>query len=231
VCLAMDPPPGGETQIVRDERVRLLRSIVPLEPRNVIRGQYRGYRSEPGVAPDSQVETFAAVRLAIDSWRWANVPFCIRAGKRLPVTATEVFAHLQRPPRAVFGDVGHGGPNYLRIRIDPSPELAIGVRVKTPGERMVGEATELLVSRELGGGMMAYERLLGDALVGDPTLFASQAEVEAQWSIVEPVLDDATPLHPYEPGTWGPPEADGLVADIGGWRAPSPAAFPVRRAA
>jgi glucose-6-phosphate 1-dehydrogenase len=230
-CLAMDAPPPGGADAVRQERVRLLRSIVPLSPQSVVRGQYRGYRSEPHVAPDSQTETFCAVRLDIDSWRWARVPFYIRAGKRLAITATEVFGRLRRPPRAVFGDFRQGDSNYVRIRINPAPELAIGIRVKAPGDRMVGEATELLASRDLSESMTPYERLLGDALAGDRTLFASQAEVEAQWAVVDPILHPPTPLHVYEPGTWGPPEADRLVADPGGFRAPTPAAVPVRRAA
>jgi glucose-6-phosphate 1-dehydrogenase len=217
--------------VVCEERVRLLRSIVPLDPRHVVRGQYRGYRSEPGVAPDSGTETYCAVRLDIDSWRWAGVPFYIRAGKRLPVKATEVLARLRRPPRAVFPDVMDGDPNYLRIRIDPAPEIACGVRIKAPGERMVGRPTELLVASDFSEGMTPYERLLGDALAGDPTLFASQSEVEAQWVVVDPILDDKTPLHTYDPGTWGPREADALVADLGGWRTPSIAPPRVRRAA
>lgn len=229
-CLAMDPPPAGDTNVLRAERVRLLRSIVPLDPASVVRGQYRGYRDEPGVAPGSHTETYAAVRLHIDSWRWAGVPFFIRSGKRLPVTVTEVLATLSRPPRAVFEDVRDAAPNYVRIRIDPAPQVAVGVRVKKLGERMVGAPTELVVARDFSEAMMPYERLLGDALAGDPTLFASQGEVEAQWAAVDPILDDATPLHEYDPGTWGPPEADALVRDHGGWRVPT-IAPPVRRAA
>ncbi|KYF71166.1 glucose-6-phosphate dehydrogenase [Sorangium cellulosum] len=230
-CLAMDPPPSGDADAVRAERVRLLRAIAPLEPEHVVRGQYHGYRGEPGVAPDSQVETFCAARLRIHNWRWAGVPFCIRAGKRLAVTATEVLVQLRRPPHAVFGDVERADPGHVRIRLDPAPELAIGVRVKAPGERMAGQPTELLVTSEMSEALAPYERLLGDALAGDATLFASQSEVEAQWAVVDPVLDQATPVFRYEPGTWGPVEADRLVADLGGWRAPTLAAPPARRAA
>ncbi|WP_437276726.1 glucose-6-phosphate dehydrogenase [Sorangium sp. So ce375] len=230
-CLAMDPPPSGDADAVRAERVRLLRSIAPLEPEDVVRGQYRGYRGEPGVAPSSQVETFCAARLRIHSWRWAGVPFCIRTGKRLAVTATEVLVQLRRPPHAVFSDVRRADPDYVRIRLDPAPELAVGLRVKAPGEQMIGQPTELLVTSDLSEALAPYERLLGDALVGDPTLFASQSEVEAQWAVVDPVLDEATPLAPYEPGTWGPAEADRLVAALGRWRAPSVASAPARRAA
>jgi glucose-6-phosphate 1-dehydrogenase len=220
-CIAMDPPPGGDANDVGEERVRLLRSIVPLDPAHVVRGQFRGYHDEPGVAPDAQTETYCAVRLRIDSWRWAGVPFCIRAGKRLPVTKTEVFAQMRRPPRAVFEDVTEGAPNYIRIRIDPPSQLALGLRIKAPGERMAGTPTELLVMSDFSEGMAPYERLLGDALDGDPSLFASQSEVEAQWAIVDPILDQATPLHVYEQGTWGPAEADALVTDLGGWRPPA----------
>ncbi|MFT3773928.1 MAG: glucose-6-phosphate dehydrogenase [Minicystis sp.] len=219
-CIAMDPPPAGKTNVLREERVRLLRSIVPLEPPDVVRGQYRGYHDEPGVEPNSQVETYAAVRLHIDNWRWAGVPFFIRAGKRLPVKVTEVFARLRRPPRPVFGDVMDGEPDHVRIRIDPDPQLAMGLRIKIPGERMVGKPSELLVAHAFDESMMPYERLLGDALAGDPTLFASQGEVEAQWAVVDPILHQSTPIYPYDPGTWGPPEADALVAGHGGWRAP-----------
>jgi glucose-6-phosphate 1-dehydrogenase len=231
-CLAMDPPPAGDADVVREERVRLLRAIVPLDAAHVVRGQYRGYRDEPGVAPGSGTETYCAVRLRIDNWRWAGVPFCIRAGKRLAVKATELVGHLRRPPRAVFDDVQEADRDYLRVRIDPSPQLALGVRVKAPGERMVGMSSELMVSRDLSEAMSPYERLIGDALAGDPSLFASQAEVEAQWAIVDPVLDQASPLHAYEPGTWGPAEAGALVADLGGWRAPTVAPSPpLKRAA
>jgi glucose-6-phosphate 1-dehydrogenase len=230
-CLAMEPPPPGGVDVMREERARLLRSVTPLDPRDVVRGQFTGYRNEPGVAPDSQVETFCAVRLRIDSWRWAGVPICIRSGKRLPVTVTELFGRLRRPPRSVFDDVAQSAPNHVRVRIDPAPELAVGARVKAPGERMIGRPSELLVTSDFSELMSPYERLLGDALAGDPTLFASQDEVEAQWRIVDPVLKQPPPLHFYEPETWGPPDADHLVADLGGWRAPSLPAPPVRKAA
>ncbi|MGK3965412.1 hypothetical protein WMF38_14700 [Sorangium sp. So ce118] len=199
-----------------------LRSIVPLEPGHVVRGQFKGYRSEPGVAGDSQVETYCAARLHVDNRRWAGVPFCIRSGKRLSTTATEVFVNLRRPPRAVFGDARGGPANYVRIRIDPAPALAVGIQVKRAGEGMEGEPTELVVTRAFSDAMLPYERLLGEALDGDPTLFASQEGVEAEWRVVAPVLDAATPLHAYDPGTWGPAEADRLVADLGGWRNPMP---------
>ncbi|APR81528.1 Glucose-6-phosphate 1-dehydrogenase [Minicystis rosea] len=225
-CIAMDPPPGGKSNVIREERVRLLRSIVPLDPAHVVRGQYRGYLDEPGVAEHSQTETYCAARLYIDNWRWGGVPFCVRAGKRLESKVTEVFATLRRPPRDVFGDVTAGEPDHVRIQIDPSPQLAIGVRVKQPGERMVGLPTELLVTRDFSEAMAPYERLLGDALAGDPTLFASQNEVDAQWTVVDPILHESTPLYTYDPGTWGPAEADDLVADIGGWQ-PVAAARPI----
>lgn len=221
-CIAMDPPPSGDAGVLRAERARLLRSILPLDPGHLVRGQYSGYREEPGVAMDSQTETFCAVRLRIANWRWAGVPFCICAGKRLAVTATEVLGELERPPRAVFPDAMAGERDHVRIRIGPAPQLAIGVRIKTPGEQMVGTPTELVVIRqmEMDEEMTPYERLLGDALAGDPSLFASQGEVEAQWAIVDPVLHQETPVYPYDPGTWGPAEADALVADVGGWHVP-----------
>lgn len=230
-CLAMDPPPAGDPSLLREERVRFLQSIVPLDPSRVVRGQYRGYRAEPGVDPDSQTETYCAVRLRVDSWRWAGVPFCIRAGKRLPIRSTEVFGHLRRPPCAVFGDLSEADRDYLRFRIDPSPQLAIGVRIKAPGEGMVGTPTELLVAHDFAEAMTPYERLLGDALAGDPSLFASQSEVEAQWAVVDPILDQVSPLHFYDPGTWGPVEADEIVADLGGWQTPTLAGPAVRKVA
>ena len=197
----------------------------------MVRGQYRGYRAERDVAPDSETETYCAARLRIDSWRWAGVPFCIRAGKRLAVTETEVFGNLQRPPQSVFDDVARDEPNYLRFRVNPKPELAVGARVKEPGERMLGRGTELLVTSDFSESMMPYERLLGDALAGDPTLFASEGEVEAQWRVVDAVLKEPPALHFYDPGTMGPPESDRLVADVGGWRQPTVLPQSMRRVA
>jgi len=219
--LAMDAPAERSQEALRDEKARLLKSIVPLTPANVVRGQFRGYREEPGVAPDSNVETFAAVRLHVDSWRWARVPFLIRAGKRLPTTATEVLVELHHPPQTVFDTPDDTAPNSLRFQLGPAVQLALRARAKSPGEQMVGEEVELLAQHQHPGEMPPYERLLGDAMRGDPTLFAREDSVEAAWTVVEPILGDVVPLHPYQPGTWGPPEADRLIADGGCWHAPS----------
>jgi glucose-6-phosphate 1-dehydrogenase len=215
--LAMEPPAGTYTEAIRDEQVKVFRAIPPLAPDGLVRGQFRGYRKEEGVAQDSQVETFAALRLEIDSWRWEGVPFFIRAGKCLPVTATEVRVSLRRPP--LVRPLPHQG-NYLRFRLNPKLEIALGARVKQPGEKMVGTPTELsFVQRSDCDEMDAYERLIGDAMAGDATLFARQDAVEAAWRIVDPVLG-RTPALEYEPGSWGPREAGRLTADVGGWHDP-----------
>jgi glucose-6-phosphate 1-dehydrogenase len=218
--LAMEPPIGTYAEAVRDEQVKVFRAIPPLDPAQIVRGQFRGYREEQGVAPDSQVETFAALRLEIDSWRWEGVPFFIRAGKNMPVTATEVRVILRRPPLA---RPEHHKGNYVRFRLSPVLQIALGARVKQPGEGMVGVPTELsFVHRADGDEMDAYERLLGDAMEGDQTLFAREDAVEAAWAIVDPVLGVPTPVQPYEPQTWGPEAAAGLTADVGGWLDPEP---------
>jgi glucose-6-phosphate 1-dehydrogenase len=225
-CLAMEEPGSGGTEGLRDAKTRVLDAIKPLTPGDVVRGQFRGYRSEPGVASDSHVETFAAVRLAIDSWRWAGVPFYIRAGKCLPVTATEVLVELKPPPHSVFreklSELAH--TNYLRFRLGPDVAVALGVRSKIPGEEMAGQDVELLAARSAADGALPYERLLGDAMKGDATLFASEGAVEAEWRTVDGILGDVAPVHEYEPGTWGPAEADGIIARSGGWHSPEPAA-------
>jgi len=215
--LAMEPPTTTYAESIRDEQVKVFRMIRPLSPDDLVCGQFRGYRNEEGVAPTSTVETFAAVRLHIDSWRWDGVPFFIRAGKRLATTTTEVLVKLQRPP---LSKLCPGETNYLRFRLSPDVTIAVGARVKRPGEQMVTEPTELKVVHHPGEEMDAYERLLGDAMAGDATLFARQDAVEAAWAIVQPILVGATPVHEYEPGTWGPPEAERLTADIGGWHHP-----------
>jgi len=216
--LAMEPPAITYHEAIRDEQVKVFRTIRPLNPQDLVRGQFRGYRKEDGVAPDSTVETYAAVRLHIDSWRWEGVPFFIRAGKCLPMTTTEVRVTLKRPPLA---SLAPGGSNYVRFRLSPEVTIAIGSRVKQPGERLVGQPTELkFIHHPKGDEMDAYERLLGDAMAGDATLFARQDGVEAAWEIVQPILGGATPVREYEPGTWGPSEADALVADTGGWHSP-----------
>jgi glucose-6-phosphate 1-dehydrogenase len=228
-CLAMDAPASGDSTALRNEKARILEAIAPLDPASVVRGQFCGYHDEPGVAADSRVETFAAVRLHVDTWRWARVPFYIRAGKCLPVTCTEVLVELRPPPRSVFGETlpGSGQANYLRFRLGPEVAIALGVRSKVPGEAMVGQEVELLAVQNIADEMDPYERLLGDAMKGDATLFAREDAVEAAWRVVEPILEDATPLYAYQPGTWGPAEAARIISRSGGWHTPMPA--PLRR--
>ena len=216
--LAMEPPAMTYEESIRDEQAKLFRTIRPLRPGDLVRGQFSGYRKESGVAPDSTVETFAAVRLQIDSWRWDGVPFFIRAGKCLAATTTEVLVSLQRPP---LSKLCPNEANYVRFRLSPDVTIAIGARVKEPGEELTSEGTELrVVDNPSGEEMDAYERLLGEAMEGDPTLFARQDEVEAAWAIVQPILEATTPVHDYDCGTWGPSEADALTAEIGGWHTP-----------
>jgi glucose-6-phosphate 1-dehydrogenase len=215
--LAMEAPSARGIEAVRDEKTQAFRSMRPLEPSDVVRGQFQGYRREEGVAPDSGVETFAAVRLQIDSWRWAGVPFYIRAGKCLPVTATEVLVELKRPPIALFPDCAAAPPNRFRFRLSPHVVLSLGARAKLPGETMRGEDVELTACHDRKDEMAPYERLLGDAMRGDQMLFARQDSVEEAWRVVEPVLGSATPLFEYESGTWGPAEADRLFTDGAGW--------------
>jgi glucose-6-phosphate 1-dehydrogenase len=224
-CLAMEPPGSGDPEALRDAKTRVLDAIQAVDLTAVVRGQYRGYREEPDVAKDSRVETFAAVRLYIDSWRWGGVPFYIRVGKRLPVTCTEVLVKLKSPPCSVFGEAPSdpGLANYLRFRLGPDVQIALGMRSKAPGEAMVGEEVELLAAHDDASEMEPYERLLGDAMKGDRTLFASENAVEAQWRILETILGDKTPVHEYDPGTWGPPEAEHIIVGPGGWHDPNPA--------
>jgi glucose-6-phosphate 1-dehydrogenase len=220
--LAMDSSTGDDPELIRDESARLLRAIKPLVPAHVVRGQFRGYRSETGVAPDSQVETFVAVQLYIDTWRWAGVPFYIRAGKCLPVTSTTVTVAFKRPPRETFGEIVPSFSNHLRFRLSPDVLIGLGIRVKVPGERRVGEDVELVAAQSVGDEMAPYERLLGDAMRGDHSLFASEGTVEAQWRIVEPILGNLSPLYFYDQGSWGPAEADQVIARDGSWYNPKP---------
>jgi glucose-6-phosphate 1-dehydrogenase len=223
--LAMEPPNGSDADALHDEKVKVLRAMRPLAPGDVVRGQYRGYHDEPGVAADSTVETFAAVQLQVDSWRWSGVPFFIRAGKRLPVTASEVVVELRRPPHWIFDEAPSRNANYVRFRLGPDRvAIAMGVRAKTPGSALVGGDVELYCANERGPTMDAYERLIGDAMRGDGTLFAREDAVEAAWQVVEPVLRNFAPASVYDAGTWGPPEAAAITAASGGWRAPVPAA-------
>jgi glucose-6-phosphate 1-dehydrogenase len=218
--LAMEPPVRTDSESIRDEKIKVLRAIPPLDEAAVVRGQFRGYRQESGVAPDSKVETFAALRLEINSWRWQGVPFYIRAGKLLPVTCTEVVVRLRRPP-TVFPTCTPA-PNYFRFRISPEVTGAFGLTVMDPEETMVGQSVELLTSRRPGAEEMdAYERVLGDAIDGDRTLFARADYVEEAWRIVDPVLKANTPVHEYEPGTWGPKQAEARMSPPDGWHNPT----------
>ena len=217
VLLAMDPPAASDTVCVRDEKIRVMRAMRPLDRSAVVRGQFKGYRSEPGVSPHSQVETFAALRFFIDNWRWAGVPFCIRAGKRLPVTATEVLVTFKAPPHSVFGELVSAHDNYYRFRLTPNFLISLGARIKVSGEAFAGKQVELIAHEHPGDEILPYERLLGDALRGDATLFNREDAVDAAWRVIDPILGDAVPVHEYEPGGWGPKEADIIAADIGGW--------------
>src|SRR5499427_1727111 len=219
VNLAMEPPVRTDSETLRDEKVKVLKAIPPLEAKNLVRGQFRGYRKENGVAPDSKVETFAALQLNVDSWRWQGVPFYIRAGKSLPVTSTEMVVRLRRPP-TVFPTCTPA-QNYFRFRISPEVTASFGLTVMDQEEKMIGEPVELLASQHPGAEEMdAYERVLGDAMAGDATLFAREDYVEEAWRIVDPVLKAGTPVYEYEPGTWGPNEVDQRVVPPGGWANP-----------
>jgi glucose-6-phosphate 1-dehydrogenase len=217
--LAMEPPVRTDSETIRDEKVKVLKAIRPLEAKNIVRGQFRGYRNENGVAADSKVETFVALQLNVDSWRWQGVPFYIRAGKSLPVTCTEIVVRLREPP-IVFPTCCRV-PNYFRFRVSPNVTAAFGLTVMDQQEKMVGEQVELLASRDPGAAETdAYERVLGDAMAGDATLFAREDYVEEAWRIVDPVLKADTPLYGYEPGSWGPREVEEGVSPVGGWHNP-----------
>ena len=219
--LAMECPISDDSAFVRDEKVKVFNAIRPLSKEHLVRGQFHGYREEAGVAPDSDVETFAALRLQIDSWRWQGVPFLVRAGKCLPVTAVEIMVDLHFPPQTVFHADNARRSNHIRFRLSPDVTIALGARAKAPGEAMAGEQTELMVTQQSGDEMGAYERLIGDAMMGDATLFARKDSAEAQWRIVEPILGDSTPLHEYRQGTWGPAEAAAVARPAGGWYDPA----------
>jgi glucose-6-phosphate 1-dehydrogenase len=212
--VAMEPfPRTHDTEATRDEKVKVLKGIPAIDPKEAVRGQFRGYLAEPGVAPGSKVETFVALRLHVNSWRWQGVPFYIRAGKCLPITRTEVVARLRRPPAVVEGVALPS--NHFRFRLTPDFAIALGAAVLAPGEGMVAEEVELDVVHGREGDLDPYEELLGDAMRGDSFRFAREDHVEEAWRIVDPVIRAGTPLHPYEPGTWGPKEADAMVP--GGW--------------
>jgi glucose-6-phosphate 1-dehydrogenase len=217
--LAMEPPVRIDSETIRDEKVKVLKAIPPLSENNVVRGQFRGYKSEKGVAPDSRTETFVALKLEVDSWRWQGVPFFIRAGKCLPVTSTEVLVRLRRPPQIYPGQAL--SENHVRLRISPEVTIAMGMMTLAPGEEVRSEAVEMVASSHPGPEEMdAYEKVLGDAMAGDATLFARQDYVEEAWRIVDPVLKSNPPVLEYEPGAWGPMEAAEQIAPPGGWDDP-----------
>jgi glucose-6-phosphate 1-dehydrogenase len=222
--LAMEAPSSTIPEAIRDEQAKVLRTIRPMSAADMVRGQFRGYRDEPGVAKDSYMATYAALRLHVDSWRWDGVPFFLRAGKALARTCTEVMVELKNPPQVVFKEAPPQMGNYFRFRLSPDVMIALGARAKLPGEAMVGAPTELCLAEEgaqgTDGRMDAYERLLGDAMTGDATLFARQDVVEAAWAIVDPVIHGPSAMYEYDPGTWGPSEADKLVEGVGGWNMP-----------
>ncbi len=217
--LAMEPPAGTDAESVRDEKVKVLKAMAPLDPSRVVRGQFRGYRSEPGVAPDSHTETFAAVRFEINSWRWKGVPFLVRAGKSLAVSCTEVMVEFRQPP-AIYSSKPSPA-NYFRFRISPDIAIALGTQVLEESDPVAGRTVELTVTQDArAAGMEAYERLLHDAMKGDATLFAREDSVEQAWRVVEPVLGTATPLFEYDPNTWGPAEAQQITAGHSPWHDP-----------
>jgi glucose-6-phosphate 1-dehydrogenase len=218
--LAMEPPVRTDSETIRDEKVKVLKAIPPLQVNNLIRGQFRGYREEKGVGPDSKMETFAALRLEVDSWRWKGVPFYIRAGKNLPVTCTEVLGRFRKPPTVIRESAL--SQNHLRFRISPEMTIAVGTTVMAPGEVMKGETVEMVASRHPRPDEMdAYERVLGDARVGDATLFAREDYVEEAWRIVDPALKASTPIYEYEKGAWGPSQVNQRVSPAGGWHNPT----------
>jgi glucose-6-phosphate 1-dehydrogenase len=219
--LAMDAPAGHEPEAMQLEKLRLFRAMRPLDPKEVVRGQFKGYRDEQGVAKNSQVETFAALRLHIDTWRWADVPFYIRTGKCLPTTATEVRVTLKRPPLGIFDAHEVMSPNYFRLRLSPQVVISEGALVKRSGEQMRGDAVELVARHHTGSDKAPYERLLGDAIRGDTALFTQDSCVEAAWKVVDPVLEAGPPVLEYEPGSWGPKEAQNVVDGEDVWHDPT----------
>jgi glucose-6-phosphate 1-dehydrogenase len=217
--VAMEPPPRTDSESIRDEKIKVLKAVPPLECKNIVRGQFSGYRKEKGVAPDSHVETFAAIQLEIDSWRWKGVPFYIRAGKCLPVTCAEIVIRLKQPP--TMYEQFDLTPNSFRLRISPEITLAFGLNVVAPDADTKSRCVEMVASRQpFANEKDAYERLLGDAMAGDSTLFAREDYVEEAWRIVDKVLKTETPIYEYEPHTWGPKEADERVCPPGGWQNP-----------
>ena len=221
--IGMEPPSGRTSESIRDAKFKVLDSIRAIEPHEIVRGQYHGYRDVRGVADDSTVETFAALRLHVDTWRWGGVPFYVRAGKCLPVTATEVLVELKRPPHDVFAESEPPDADYFRFRLTPDMSISLGARAKRPGEAFVGEAVELFACHQSGAERPPYQRLIGDATRGDQSLFAREDSVETAWRVVDGILGDQTTLHEYEPQTWGPDLATGVLAPGDHWHDPTPA--------
>ena len=224
--LTMDPPTGEESEALRDQKSSLLKAVRPIRSEDVVRAQYNGYRDVPGVRPGSTVETYIAVRVFIESWRWEGVPIYIRTGKNLPVTATEVSVEFRRPPRETFGELVPGGSAHMRFRLGPDMAIGLGLRIKQPGDRMAGDDTELMLTAQAASYRPPYQRLLGDAMQGNGELFGREDIVDAQWRIVEPILDNVTPLYTYDAGSWGPDEATQLIGADGPWR--NPVVIPAR---
>ena len=220
--LTMDPPTGQEHEAIRDRKASLLKAVRSLGPGDVVRGQYQGYQSVPGVHSGSTVETYAAARLFIDSWRWEGVPIYMRTGKCLPVTIAEAVVQFKKPPRETFGEIDSLGCGHMRFRIQPDVTIALGTRVKVPGDRMIGDDVELILTRQPGQDKPPYQRLLGDAMHGISDLFTREDIVDAEWRIVNDVLGDVTPYYEYKPGTWGPDEAAKLIGRDGPWLDPKP---------
>lgn len=221
--LAMEAPSGIGAGAMHDEQAKVLRNVRPMNPQDLVLGQFRGYRTEEGVAPDSRVPTYAALRLYLDSWRWEGVPFFVRAGKSLGRTCTEVMVELRHAPPVVFNEAPPARGNYVRFRLGPDVAIAIGARIKKPGDDLVGTPIELsAVRQDAASDRDPYQRLLGDAMRGDASLFARQDVVEAAWAIVEPLISQPPPVPiEYTPGGWGPAEAARLVAAVGGWNTPA----------
>jgi glucose-6-phosphate 1-dehydrogenase len=220
--LTMDPPTGEEHEAMRDQKAALLKAVRPLDPMSVVRGQYDGYQSVPGVRAGSTVETFVALRLFIETWRWEGVPVYIRAGKMLPMTCTEVLVQFKRPPRETFNEIVPNKAGHMRMRISPDVNIGMGVRVKLPGERMVGHDVEMNLIQQAPSFMPPYQRLLGDAIRGLGELFGRDDIIDAQWRVVEQILDNVTPVYRYKPGSWGPDEAEALMTGPGRWLNPQP---------
>jgi len=214
--IAMEPPSGEDMELFRDERVKVLRGVQPIGPEDVVRGQFLGYLDEPGVAKNSNVETYVALRLYINSWRWKGVPFYIRTGKSLAVTKTQIVATMRQPPAIFLRETPP--PNYLRFEVSPDVKIALGASEKTSGQGFHGHPVELLSATQPDpSSMLPYEELIEDAMAGNQRRFARQDYVEQSWRILDPILRDGLPIHTYSPGTWGPPEADALTVDLGGW--------------